>query len=141
MIRLLLSIYMMVVVAWGPGVCCCAWGGLLVSNGQARKTQEEETGACCQHAGYHDADQGLPTNPQHAPGCPCQFHEPMPVVFMTNPWKLLTDHQDEQHTVDWQSTLAFIPAIAASWIDKFNRTYDTPHSEQTVWRSLIVFRC
>jgi hypothetical protein len=81
MLRWAFAIYMMLVTAAGPGLCCCSLTHLFAAHADrpAVPAAPADLPPCCQHtsAGQdHQGQGGCPREKQgddrHKPGCPCR---------------------------------------------------------------------
>lgn len=86
MLRRAFAIYMVLVTAAGPGLCCCSLKHLFAAHDD-RPAAPADLPPCCQHTSGGDGhqSQGCPRKKQgedrHKQGCPCRYAEAKPAVL------------------------------------------------------------
>ena len=88
MLRWAFAIYMVLVTAAGPGLCCCSLSHLFASPATSQTTAPADLPPCCQHTSGGQESQGhggCPREKQgddrHKPGCPCRQVEAKPAAL------------------------------------------------------------
>jgi hypothetical protein len=87
MLRCAFAIYMVLVTAAGPGLCCCSLTHLFAAHAGPR-TATPDLPSCCQHSSDGEDHQGQGSCPvekkrddRKQPGCPCRHVEAKPAAL------------------------------------------------------------
>jgi hypothetical protein len=87
MLRWAFATYVVLVMAAGPGLCCCSLTHLFAGHAD-RQPAPADLPPCCQHASDSEGQQGQGDCPgekekddSHKPGCPCRQVEAKPAAL------------------------------------------------------------
>jgi hypothetical protein len=143
--RAILSLYLIVVTIFGPGLCCCAFGQCSVGKkSESIKAEEAQSPACCcQHSKHQDNEPSAPCNHQPTRSCPCKQHQETPVAFsLSTPIIILTHSTQElQNSFDGFAFASITSLFSTLALNCHEMLHLVQLSAQDTLRAPHVLRC
>ena len=117
MLRWAFAIYMVLVTAAGPGLCCCSLTHLFAGHA-GRQTASPDLPPCCQNSSggeYQHAQGGCPRDKRddgkrddgQKPGCPCRQVEAKPAALLDRAVEMPDQSQAGSFLLDPSLAVAF----------------------------------
>lgn len=145
MFRAILSLYLIVVAIFGPGLCCCAFGQCSVGKkSESLKAEEAQPPTCrCQHSKHQDNEPLAPRNHQPNRSCPCKHHQETPVASSLSAPTLILTHssQELQNSFDGFAFAYTITLFSTLALNSSEILHLVQLSAQDTLRAPHVLRC
>ena len=146
MFRAVLAIYLMLVAALGPGLCCCTLSQLVHQECQTSTNNagSHQKKSCCKH-GHQDEQRGNSNNPSSTPSCPCKNHQNIPVAAVSQNLMIaslvLEFASDQQILLDFQSVLLTSTSLSVQSMSCIGCLHESQFSAQDILRAPFVLLC